>query len=260
MEDLKQTDRASFNRAEQIKEAERPKTKPKEGKSPFDELLEQSRKLSQDLAESRTQTKTATREAVAEGDKLKERQRERSKDSEKEEDRKQDSGGERREGADGNKKVMGKNSPRQQQGQSKGGDTGDGSSGKKGEGFRTNIKKMTGAKTVEAGSHNFAKEFQTQLIQTTSAHQTKLPQEVLNQIVKAVRLGFKRDGTKVLELECGPEIFQGLRLRFHSKDGTVTLAFLTANPETRKLFEEEAEAIRQTLKEKGIVVESITVS
>lgn len=260
MEDLKQIERAAINRADQLREAERPKTKPKEGRSAFDDLLEQSKKLSQDLAESRTQTKTATREAVVEGDKLKERQRERSKDSEKEEEQKQDSRGERKEGADGGKKVVGKNGPKEHHGQSKGGEAGDGFSGRKGERFGTNIKKSSGAKTVEAGSHHFAKEFQTQLIQTASAHQTKLPQEVLNQIVKAVRLGFKRDGTRVLELECGPEIFQGLRLRFHSKDGKVDLAFLTANPETRKLFEREREKIHQTLKEKGIVVESITVS
>ncbi len=259
MEDIKLIERRSFDRQEALREADKPKAKPKEGKSTFDEMLEQSRKLGQGLAESKTQTKTATKEAAQEAEKLKERQRERSKDSEKEEERKQDASGERKEAAHGGKKVIGKANLKQHQGGSGGGEGG-GASGKKGERSLAALKKLSGTKTVEAGSHHFAKEFQAKWIQADPKIPNTIPQPVLNQIIKAVRLSVARGGIKILELDCNETFFQGLTLRFQSRDGKVSVTFLTANPETRSLFKKEAGRIRETLMEKGVAVETVAVA
>lgn len=258
MEDIKLIERRSFDRQEALREAEKAGSKPKEGKSTFDELLEQSRKLGQGLAESKTQTKTATKEAAGEAEKLRERQKERSKDSEKEEEKKQDSSGEKRETADGGKKVVGKANLKQHQGGSRGGE-GDGSFGKKGERSNLSLKKSGSLRTVDVGSHNFAKEFQAKLTQNNSKIPGTIPQQVLNQIVKTVRLGVTRTGDKVLELSAGTTLFQGLTLRFQSRNGKVAVTFLTANPETRSLFKKEAARIRETLIQKGVAVETVDV-
>lgn len=261
MEDIKQIDTASIKRAEQLREAEKPRPKAKEGKSPFDDLLEQSRKLQEGSVNKQTAKNTVTKEATAEAEKYKERQRDKSKDSEKEEERKQDQKGEKREGSDGAKKVFGKAGLKQQQEGGGDGAKGDGGlSGRRGRQSLSAIKKLSLSKEIAGpGQNGFAKELQNRLAQSAQSHNIKLPQDVLNQIVQAARLGIARDGSKTLELDCHQELFNGLKLRFKSRGGKVRIEFLTSNPETRELFKKEAAEIQKVLREKGIDVEELHV-
>src|SRR3989338_10617403 len=81
-------DKTAADRAEALKQSD--KTPPrKEGKSTFDELLEQSRMLQQSIVSNKQSPQTATQQAVREADNRKERQKEESKDREKEQDDKQ---------------------------------------------------------------------------------------------------------------------------------------------------------------------------
>lgn len=261
MEDLKQIDRASINKAAELREAEKPRPKAKEGKSPFDDLLEQSRKLQEGSVNKQTAKNNTTKEATAEAEKYKERQRDKSKDSEKEEERKQDQSGEKREGSDGAKKVFGKAGLKQQQGGAGDGSKGDGGlSGRKGKQSLEEIKKMSFSKELSGpGQIGFAKELQNRLTESAQSHGIKLPQDVLNQIVQAARLGIARDGSKTLELDCHQELFRGLKLRFKSQRGKVRIEFLTSNSETRALFKKEAAELQKVLREKGIDVEELHV-
>ena len=261
MEDIKQIDSASITRAEQLREAEKPKSRPKEGKSPFDELLDQSRELQSKMVDVKTQKDAATKEALPEAEKYKERQRDRSGDSEKEDERKQDSS-DKRENFDGGRRVFGKANLKQQQGNSNGNSSGEGgSSQKKGERSVQNIKKLSTLKgSNEVGQAGFVKELQSRLIKQAQTSATKVPQDVLNQIVRTVRLGIAADGARTFTLDCHEEVFKGLKLRFKSRSGKVQIEFLTANAETKALFEKERDQIRETLTSKGIAVEEIHIS
>lgn len=261
-ESLKSVERTSLDRAELLKEADRPRAKPKEGKSPFDELLDESRRLGQNLNDTKGQTKSATQETLPDCEKFKERGRDRSKDHEKEEEGKKDSKGERKESGEGHKKVVGKANLKQQQGNSQGSSSGESRSGYK-KGLRSQVtlkNSLLDKGSIVAGSHSFAKEFQARLAQTSPHLLKTIPQEILNQIVRTVRVGMKQDGTRLVEIECPEEVFKGLTLRFKARNGKVSLEFLTANQETRELFEKEAASLREGLQLKGITVEDLKVS
>lgn len=257
-ETLKQIERHSLNRAEAMKEGEKPKPKPKEGRSPFDELLEQSRTLSERSAKPKLDQKTLTREALPEADRLRERQKERRKDSEEKEEQRQESKSDRRDGEEGARKVVAKQGTKQDQGDSRGGQSHEkGTTQKRGEKTFLQFKKGFSSK-VALDSLEFARQFQTRLNQV-SAPQT-IPQDILNQIVRYVRLGQKGDGTHVFEIKCREAIFQGLSLRFEARDGKVTVEFLTASRDIKALFAKETEQIRGLLISKGIAVENIVVT
>ncbi|MBI4223486.1 MAG: hypothetical protein HY609_01000 [Deltaproteobacteria bacterium] len=259
-ETLKHIERRSLNRAEAMKEAERPNPRPKEGRSTFDELLEQSRSLSEQAAKPKLQQKTLTKEALPEAHRLKERQRERNKDSEEKEEQRQDSRGERREGSDGAKKVVGKQGTKQDQGEGKGGSSHEkGTLQKRGEKTQFLFKKGLSPKAA-IGSHEFAKQFQTRLAQAARLAPKTIPQDILNQVVRYVRLGQKADGTHVFEIKCREALFQGLSLRFEAGDGKVSIEFLTANREVRALFAKEIPSLHRLLTQKGIAVANIVVA
>ena len=259
-ESLKTIERNSLNRAEAMKEAEKPRPKPKEGRSTFDELLEQSRSLSEQAAKPKLQQKTLTREALPETDRLKERQKDRHKDSEEKEDQRQDSKSDRRDGQDVAKKVVGKQGLKQQQGEGGRGNSHEkGMTQKRGEKTQLLFKKGLSHKGA-VGSLEFAREFQAKLTQATQRAPKTIPQDILNQVVRYVRLGQKADGTQVFEIKCRETLFQGLSLRFEAKNGKVSVEFLTANKEVQGLFAKEIPSIRELLVQKGIAVENLAVS
>ncbi|MBI4124358.1 MAG: hypothetical protein HY466_00310 [Deltaproteobacteria bacterium] len=259
-ESLKHIERRSLNRAEAMQEAERPKPKPKEGRSTFDELLEQSRSLSEQAAKPKSQQKTLTKEALPEGHRLKERQRERNKDSDEKEEQRQDSRGERRDGHATAKKVVGKQGTKQDQGEGRGGNSHEkGTLQKRGEKTQFLFKKDFSPKAA-IGSHEFAKQFQTRLAQAAQRAPKAIPQDILNQVVRYVRLGQKADGTHVFEIKCRETLFQGLSLRFQARDGRVSIEFLTADREAQALFAKEIPSLHRLLTQKGIAIENIVIA
>ena len=258
IDDVKYTDRKYLDRAEQAKEAEKPKPPKKEGKSPFDELMEQSQRLQQGSVDTRSQDKRVTEQAVREVEKRQERQRDQSKDKEKDEDQKQESREDRRDAQTVTKKVIGKGGSKEQQGGggSHSSEGGSGFSRKKGAALESKKSELAAAKT-----HNmegaFGKAFKAALEKQVPK---AIPQEVLNQVVRYVRVGLSREGDKEVELQLHEKIFKGLRLRLSSNRGRVTVHFLAANAETRALFEKESSRIRAHLESKGIAVEKINVT
>lgn len=259
-ETLKTIERQSLNRAEAMREAEKPKPKPKEGRSAFDELLEQSRTLSEQAAKPKLDQKTLTREALPEVDRRKESQKERQKDSEDKEEQRQETKSDRRDGQEGAKKVVGKQGTKQDQGEGRGGHSHDkGMMQRRGETTHLQFKKGLNPKgTLSMGSHEFTRQLQAKLAQAVGPK--AIPQDILNQVVRYVKLGQMADGTHVFEIKCRETLFQGLSLRFQARDGKVAIEFLTANHQVKGLLEKEIPAIRGLLTQKGIAVENIVVT
>ncbi|MDZ4224592.1 MAG: flagellar hook-length control protein FliK [bacterium] len=258
IDDVKYNDRKYLDRAEQSKEAEKPNPPKKEGKSPFDDLMEQGRRLQQGSVDTRSQDKRVTEQAVREIEKRQERQREQSKDKERDEDGKQDSRGDRQDTQSVTKKVVGKGGSKEQQGGggSHSSEGGSGFSRKKGSSLESKKSEMTEARMHHAEGA-FGKAFKAAL--EKQAPKT-IPQEILNQVVRYVRVGLSREGDKEVELQLHEKIFKGLRLRLSSNRGRVTVHFLAANAETKALFEKESSHIRAHLESKGIAVEKINVT
>lgn len=260
-ESLKTIERTTLDRHDLFREGDKPKPKPKEGRSSFDDLLDQSRQMAQKASEPKQQSKTLTREALPEVQSFKERQREKGKDSEDKEDQRQE-GREKKEGQDGAKKVVGKTGLKQQQGDGHGsGGREGGASSKKGERSFVVLKKIQSQKGVlGTGSANFGKEFQNQLSKVAAHLPKTIPQDIVNQVIRFCRVGKTFDGAKIFELECGQPFFQGLRLRIRSKSGKVSVEFLTAKSDIRELLLKESPQLRETLEKKGIAVETIRVA
>lgn len=262
-EETKKIDRKTLDRADQMREADKPKPPRKEGKSPFDELLDQNRLAQQSTLDNKSQTKTVTQQAASEVERQQERQKDQSKDRDKEEDPKQESRDDRKQTEMVGKKVVGKAGLKEQKGESGGqGFEGGGGGGHKKSGRQAiQTKKEMGANQTNALAHKaFAQAFQKALAQSSKDLPKTLPQEVLNQVVRYVRIGLNKQGNKEVELDLHQNVFKGLRLRFSSRHGKVDLHFLAANAEVRDLFERESPQIREALEKKGIAVENIRVT
>lgn len=261
-EEIKNIDRRSLDRADQLREADKPKPPRKEGKSPFDEMLDQNRLLRQSTLDKKSQNKAETRQAMPEVERQMERQREQAKEREKEEEHKQESRDERRQAEAAGKKVVGKAGLKEQKGESGGHGFEGGGSGQKKSGRQSvQGKKEIGSEEMGAVANKaFAQAFQKALAQSAKDLPKTLPQEVLNQVVRHVRVGLNRQGEKEIELDLHQNVFKGLRLRFHSNHGRVNVHFLAANEGVKRLFEREAPRIRAALEGKGIAVETIQVT
>ena len=83
---------------------------------------------------------------------------------------------------------------------------------------------------------------------------------MINQIVQAIQIGKNELGWLELRLILREHIFKGLRLRFTSNRGKVSIQFETADRKVKDLFNAEAGKIESALKEKGIAVEEIKIS
>lgn len=256
-ETTKYGDRKAFEKLDQLREADRPKPPRKEGKSPFDEMLEQSKQLQQGALDTKFQSK-ATQQAVKELEKQQERQRDQSKDKEKEDDHKKESREERGQATAPGRKVLGKTGPKQQGG-SGGHGEGQGYGTKKESGSIASKKLALDKGGVKGAQSGFKMAFAAAL--KNQSHLPKiLPREILNQIVRYVRIGLNQQGGKEIELDLHKQVFKGLRLRLSSSRGKVRIHFLTANQEVKALFEKETSAIQEKLEAKGIAVENIMVT
>ncbi len=259
IEDVKYNDRKYIDRAEQAKEADKPKPPKKEGKSPFDELLEQSQRLQQGSVDTKSQDKRVLQQAAKEVEKRQERQRDQSKDREREDEHRQNTRDERSPTQSVTKKVVGKAGLKEQQGG--GGEhasEGGGGFSRKKESSSAAAKKSEMAPApLQKETGAFGKAFKIAMSQYLPK---TLSQEILNKVVQYVRIGLSRKGNKEIELELHEKIFKGLRLRLESNRGKVTLHFLAANAQTRALFERESSKIRAHLENRGIDVAKVMVT
>ncbi len=104
------------------------------------------------------------------------------------------------------------------------------------------------------------KAFQTYLKKQANFIPKQLSQEILNQLVRYVRIGLNKEGNKEIELDLHKEVFKGLRLRLTANHGKVSVHFLTANSDVRELFKRETSKIEGALVARGIAVQEIKVS
>lgn len=107
------------------------------------------------------------------------------------------------------------------------------------------------------------KAFAVKLSQANAALLVLKPQQmqaIVNQIVQAIQIGKNELGWPELRLILKEHVFSGLRLRFTSKHGSVSIKLETGGRDVKELFEKEAPKIRAALEEKGVKVSEIKVS
>lgn len=88
---------------------------------------------------------------------------------------------------------------------------------------------------------------------------TRLPQRLLDQVVKYARLLVNAHGEKEMHFALHEEIFKGLRLRIAKQGTKIEVTFITSHRDVRDLFQAERGAIRKALTEKDIDVGDIDV-
>lgn len=106
------------------------------------------------------------------------------------------------------------------------------------------------------------KNFSGKMAQAQATAMTLKPQQMqalVNQIVQAIHVGKNHLGAAELRLILKEHVFAGLRLRFTSKHGKVSIQFETADRKVKDLFTGEANKIRAALEEKGVAVDEIKV-
>lgn len=260
MEETRNIDKRRLDNS-QMREAEKTQPPRKEGKSTFDELLDQNRRMGQNAVETRQSSKTATDQAVSMHEKMKERQRDSSKDREKEDENRRDSSGDKKSHTEVSHKVVGKGGTEgQREGSSGQGSFEGGGSAKKGKQFHVSTKKGAHSEgCLEMSTPEFIRQLKMQAPRSQNLPKS-LPQEILNQIIRHIRIGLNEKGKKELELDLHQNVFKGLRLRLWANHGKVNVHFLTADGGVRELFSREKSSIQRALESKGIAVEEIKVT
>ena len=258
----KSVDRRSFERSENLREADKPKPTQKEQKSAFDELLEKSR-AQQGQFDARFQSQKTTQQGVNEADSQQEKRRHEKEDKDKEEKKesKGDGATDRSHVDTGHRKVVAKGGTGEREGH------GSGSGESRGGG---SFEKKSTSKNVELGKGekarvgNFtnAEKFQQMLSKEVAQSNSRanLSPELIRELVRYVRMGVNRLGEKELQMDLHEEVFKGLKLHLTSAGGKVKVHFLTADGDTRRLFANSIPSLEKSLKEKGVLVESIQVS
>lgn len=84
-------------------------------------------------------------------------------------------------------------------------------------------------------------------------------QALVNKVVQTIQIGKNQLGQDELKLIFKENVFAGLRLRFTSNHGRVSIQFETASREVKDLFTAESKKIKAALEEKGVAVDSIQV-
>ena len=265
MSDLDKIDRRVMDdKIDMAREADRPKPPQKEQRSAFDEVLEQSRVQNQASFSSRLQSQKATQQGVQEAEGNQDRRR-HEKDKKGKGDEKEGSRKDRSENQNasesGHKRIIGKTGTQEQGGQSSAGGGGSGGSSFGRHSSSKGIELKKGERSrMEAAVQT--EKFRETLVKQTQQNAQKrgLDPELLQKLVRYVRVGLNGLGEKEIQIDLYEAVFRGLQLRLASKGGKVKVHFLASERDTRVLFEKNASAIRGALEAKGILVESIQVS
>lgn len=244
---------------EQVKEPSAPKT----AQSAFDKILEQQKVLQQSpLMQGKVAEQGATEYKVKEIG----RQQDQNDEKQKKEESKEEGSREKIKLKEKGSETVTREAVTRG-GEKKGFGQGSGG-GRGGGGFAGDMAKRHILERKMADSrgliNNFEKgNFASKLTQANAAAATLKPQQMqalVNQIVAAIRVGKNGLGWPELSLLLRENVFSGLRLRFTSKHGKVSIQFETANRAVKALFDKEAPKIREALVEKGVAVEDINVS
>lgn len=247
--------------------AKKEKPKTKDEKSAFDLLLKESQlKQNPNLYNPDQPAKnTVTREAIKETLHQDEQRKNRNRDDEKS-DKKE--GGERSSEGRGTEgtKVHAKGAVKDQ---GQGGGSGKGGKDKGGFGSnqgssKTAKKELLGKKSGLSGSQvegNFSRQIKLAFKEAFDQKATKLDQEIINQLVKFVKIGRNERDEEEMELHFRREVFEGLKLKVsNTSDGKVRVRFTAPDKDVRAIFEDNKEKILAALTKEGIDVDEIVVS
>ncbi len=184
-------------------------------------------------------------------------------------------GGERKESTqqakEAEQRVVGKQQGRGDGEGQKGGQQGKGQDGRHGAGQQSQGEAGTMAgKTAKQPAQSQAKPQFAQGAMATaqasstsaaakSAPMTRIPQQVIDQIVSYARLHSKKDGETEMELALHEEVFKGLRMRISTKNGKITTTFITSSRDVKDLFNTHKQTLRRQLTENGLALEGIDV-
>ncbi|MFH1874120.1 MAG: hypothetical protein ABH859_02915 [Pseudomonadota bacterium] len=254
----KEISRAEQAKQEQLPQKPKAKDQPKEEKSKFDQVLERSQTTQKNpIMQQNTGRNTLTEQAVKEGGKHDERKQDDQKRDSKDKDQRGQKDAEGKETSSGllDQRVMGKG--KSKQGQSSGqGQTGYGFSQSR-RGAKLTKQKGTSTFTASVLQGKFAQKLKSQIASLTGHPQ--FTQSVLNQMVAQVRISLTAE-EKEIELKLKEKFFKGLKFKVTSKNGRVTVEFITADAKDRATFENNSAEIRAALEKRGIVVEDIRIT
>ena len=247
-----------------VQEKAREPSAPKTSQSAFDKVLEQQKILQQSpMAQGRVAEQGASEQKVREINKWQERHEERQKKDDRDE-----TGSRDKTKAKNKSELTVTREAVGRTGEKKG--SGSGGQGGKGHdkgGFGSDLmkrqiaqKKIADIKGLmtEIGKSSFAGK-----LALASAAALKInPQQIqalVNRMIQSIAIGRNELGWTELRLVLKDPVFAGLRLRFISKHGKVSIHFDTKDAKVKKAFENEAPKIRAALEEKGVVVEELKI-
>lgn len=112
---------------------------------------------------------------------------------------------------------------------------------------------------ARAGVSKFQQEVASQKQQANTIDRKQM-QHLVNLMVQSIRVGKNEVGAEELSVVFHTAIFHGLRLRLQSKNGKVSVHFVSSSGEVRALFTKERNRIRDALERKGVSVETVDVA
>lgn len=146
-------------------------------------------------------------------------------------------------------------------GQGFGGGRGGGGPGTRAKSNAESAKQLSDLKAgiARAGVSKFQQEVATQKQQATTIDRKQM-QHLVNLMVQSIRVGKNEVGASALSVVFHTAIFHGLRLRLESKNGKVSVHFVSSSGEVRALFTKERNRIRDALERKGVSVDTVDVA
>ena len=242
----------------------RVRTKPKqrvkdEDKQRFQQALRDSVRAVKPQAARPSVTQAATKQAAREIEKREDRGRyQKGREKGEEKEAKKSTDGERRTDAKtAQERVVAKQSLKDDRG------GGRGSGGGRGgfEGRRGSKAVHKGLQKGMQGPSLLKLQFAQKLAGTLKGADPAFSQQILNQIVGKVRLLMNSDEEKEIRLELHEKFFKGLKMRVVRKGkGRVTIHLITADSQTREIFQNQQDAIKKALGRKGIEVADFSVT
>jgi hypothetical protein len=256
VDEVKRAERAA---EERVKEKPRDDMKPRPKESDFDQMLKKSSFMVQSRPQQMS-SKTATEYAIKEAMKQEERQGEERKGDDKDKDKGKSSKNESRnaETRVQDHRVVAKG--RLKQGFGEGGGGGGGGGGYGMPGGRRGMSKVLQRSAEKSIPVDLKGRFAAKVAdaaKTATASHAQLTQQVINKLIQYVKIGINAKGQKEIQMELNERIFRGLKLRVVAKGGKVGVEFISKDPKGRKVLEQNSDALKKALADKGIEVDEI---
>jgi hypothetical protein len=245
----------------QVQEKSKEPSAPKTSQSAFDKVLEQQKILQQSpLAQGKVAEQQSGEQRIKEITKW----QDQSGDHKRKDD-KDESGGQKERVKS---KEKGSDTVTREavvrQGEKRGSGQGSGGGGREGFGGTAGRRQIIDKKLSDARGllNNLGQSpFASKLAQAKGAAQItpQQMQQLVNKIVQAIQVGRNELGWPELRLILKDAVFKGLRLRFTSRHGKVSIQFETADKKVKDLFSSASTKIKAALQEKGVAVEEIKI-